>query len=257
MRTLVAIPVFNEIRHLDSVLDEVLALNRHVLVVDDGSTDGTTQALDRRGDVRTIHHPVNLGYGQSLIDAFAFARLHRFDWLITMDCDRQHQPAQIAQFLELADYCDCDVVSGSRYLLELAGNDRPPADRLNINRTLTALLNDLLGLRLTDAFCGYKAHKVSSLQWLTLTETGYGFPMQFWVQAARARFKMRELPVPLIYNDPARHFGGPLDDPQVRLRHYCDVLNRELVAPAQQPWQMMRLVHDAADAMPAQFALSR
>lgn len=244
MRSLVAIPVFNEVRHVDSVLDEVLALHDDVLVVDDGSTDGTGQRLDRRNDIALLRHRQNSGYGQSLIDAFAFARRHRFDWIITIDCDRQHQPAQIVQFLQLADYCDCDLVSGSRYLADLADNDRPPPDRLSINQHVTALLNDLLGLRLTDAFCGYKAHKVNSLEWLTLTETGYAFPMQLWVQAARARFKMRELPVPIIYNDPSRHFGGRLDDPDSRLRHYHDVLTCELISPAQQPWQIMRLHRD-------------
>ena len=53
--------------------------------------------------------------------------MYFFDWVITMDCDRQHQPAQIGQFLELAGYCDCDLVSGSRYMMDFASNDAPPA----------------------------------------------------------------------------------------------------------------------------------
>jgi dolichol-phosphate mannosyltransferase len=241
MRSLIAIPVFNEARHLDDVLDEVLSLNDHVLVVDDGSTDETGGLLDRRDDIEVIRHPANRGYGKSLIDAFAFARRRRFDWLITMDCDRQHEPAQIAQFLEVAGCCDCDLVSGSRYRVELPRNDPAPADRRAINQAMTRLLNDLLGLRLTDSFCGYKAHRVAALDWLTLTETGYAFPMQFWVQAARASLRMRELPVRVIYNDPNRSFGARLDDPAIRLQHYTDVLLTELIRPAQSPWQMMRL----------------
>lgn len=241
MRSLVAIPIFNEARHVDNVLDEVLSLHPHVLVIDDGSTDGSAQLLDARDDIQVVRHPVNRGYGQSIIDAFMFARRHAFDWVITMDCDRQHQPAQIAQFLEVATYCDCDVVSGSRYMMDLPGNDAAPADRLSINQRLTTTLNSVLGLQLTDSFCGYKAHRVASLQWLTLTETGYAFPMQFWVQAARAKFKMREMPVPLIYNDPNRHFGGRLDDAAARFQHYTDVLLKELTSPVQEQWQMMRL----------------
>ncbi len=245
MRSLVAIPVFNEAAHVNDVLDEVLDLHDDVLVIDDGSTDGTSGLLDRRrGDIRLVRHPENRGYGQSMIDAFAYARRYGFDWLITMDCDRQHQPAQIAQFLGLASYCHCDVVSGSRYLMDLPDNDPAPPERLRINRTVTDLVNDVLGLSLTDAFCGYKAYKVESLAWLTPTVPGYAFPMQFWVQAARARFKMRELPVPVIYNDPNRHFGGMLDDAQVRLQHYIDVMLMELLHPRQEPWQMMRLNHD-------------
>jgi len=245
MRSLVAIPVFNEIAHVSDVLDAVLELHDDVLVIDDGSTDGTSDLLDRRrDDVRLVRHPENRGYGQSMIDAFAYARRYDFDWLITMDCDRQHQPAQIAQFLELASYCHCDVVSGSRYLTDLPGNDTPPVERRGINRRITELVNGVLGLGLTDAFCGYKAYKVPSLAWLAPTVPGYAFPMQFWVQAARAGFKMRELPVPVIYNDPNRHFGGLLDDAQVRLQHYLDVMLMELLHPRQAPWQMMRLNHD-------------
>jgi dolichol-phosphate mannosyltransferase len=223
------------------VLDEVLSLHDRVLAVDDGSTDETPWLLDRRDDIEVIRHPVNRGYGQSLIDAFAFARERRFDWVITMDCDRQHEPAQIAQFLEVANCCDCDLISGSRYMIDLPKNDAPPPERRSINVTLTKLINELLGLRLTDSFCGYKAHRVAALEWLTLTEAGYAFPMQFWVQAARARLRMRELPVPLIYNDPNRSFGVRLDDAAIRLQHYTDVLLAELIFPVQQPWQMMRL----------------
>ncbi|MCG3180502.1 MAG: Undecaprenyl-phosphate mannosyltransferase [Phycisphaerae bacterium] len=247
MRSLVAIPVFNEIRHVDDVLDEVLGLHDDVLVIDDGSTDGTSDALAARRDIRLLRHPENRGYGQSLIDAFSYARRHRFDWLITMDCDRQHQPAQINQFLELATYCDCDLVSGSRYMIDMPGNDRPPLDRQSINGRITVLVNDVLGLEITDAFCGYKAYQVPALKWLAPTIPGYAFPMQHWVQVARAGFKMRELPVPIIYNDPKRHFGGLLDDPSVREQHYLDVMLLELIQPRQAPWQMMRLERDWTD----------
>ena len=70
-----------------------------------------------------------------------------------------------------------------------------------------------------------------------LTVPGYAMPIQLWVQAARARLRIRELPVGLIYNDPSRHFGGLLDDPKVRVQHYLDVLERELACPAIEPFQ--------------------
>ncbi len=247
MDSLVAIPVFNELRHVHDVLDEVLGLHDDVLVIDDGSTDGTSNALDARGDIHLLRHPENRGYGQSLIDAFAFAADRDFRWLITMDCDRQHQPAQIQQFIDLASYCDCDLVSGSRYMIDMPGNDRPPEERLSINREITQLVNDVLGMQITDAFCGYKAYQVDSLKWLAPSIPGYAFPMEHWVQVARADFKMRELPVPVIYNDPERHFGGLLDDSDVRRQHYLDVMLMELIQPRQQPWQMMRLQRDWAN----------
>jgi hypothetical protein len=67
---------------------------------------------------------------------------------------------------------------------------------------------------------------------LHLDETGYAFPLQFWPRAARENLRIKEIPVRLIYNDPNRYFGGQLDDASIRLKHYLDVLNRELQAPA-------------------------
>ena len=95
---------------------------------------------------------------------------------------------------------------------------------------LTAELNRTLGFHLTDAFCGFKAYRVEALSRLKLTESGYAMPLELWVQAARAGLKVRELPVPLIYLDATRSFGGSLDDAQARLEYYRRVLARSLAA---------------------------
>ena len=108
-------------------------------------------------------------------------------------------------------------------------DDLPPGDRRAINATITSLINDLFEWQLTDSFCGFKAHRVSAMARLKLTETGYAFPLQFWPQVYEAGLRVTEIPVRLIYNDPTRHFGGLLDDAAVRLQHYKDVLNAELV----------------------------
>ena len=101
-------------------------------------------------------------------------------------------------------------------------------DRRRINMEMTGEINRRLGLELSDAFCGFKAYRVEALSRLRLTEDGYAFPMQFWVQAAAAGLSITEVPVRLIYNDLNRSFGGPLDDSQVRIRHYRQVLHCEL-----------------------------
>ncbi|HWL93914.1 MAG TPA: glycosyltransferase family 2 protein [Phycisphaerae bacterium] len=232
MRVLVAIPVFNEARYVEDVLREIIAQGHDVLVVDDGSTDETPEILRRFSDIALIRHPENRGYGQSLIDAFAYASCKGYDWIITIDCDEQHEPALIPAFVKCAARDDADIISGSRYMMKMPGNTDPPGDRRRINMTITELLNQRLHLRLTDSFCGFKAYRISAMDLLCLTTPGYAFPLQFWVQAARRRLRIRELPVPLIYNDPNRHFGGILDDPDARLRHYLDVFEQEMARPA-------------------------
>ena len=82
-------------------------------------------------------------------------------------------------------------------------------------------------MKLTDSFCGFKAHRVAAVRRLRLDEPGYAFPLQFWVQCARAGLRIKEIPVRRIYLDTRREFGGTLDDPAARLQHYLEVLLRE------------------------------
>ncbi|TVQ31858.1 MAG: glycosyltransferase family 2 protein [Phycisphaeraceae bacterium] len=227
MRTLVAIPVYNEQKYVNRVLCRVREFADNVLVIDDGSTDDTPCLLGKHR-VEVIRHAENRGYGRSLQDAFRWAMVDGYDWVITMDCDEQHEPAAIPRFIEAARADAHDVISGSRYLDQEQSGDRPPEDRRAINKQITEEINRRLGFELTDSFCGFKAYRVDALRRLSLDEDGYAFPLQFWVQAAAHRLRVSEIPVRLIYNDPNRSFGGPLDVPESRLNHYRRALHCEL-----------------------------
>ncbi|MEL6499025.1 MAG: glycosyltransferase family 2 protein [Planctomycetota bacterium] len=231
MRTLVAVPVYNEQKHVARVLER---LREHhaddVLVIDDGSTDATPQLL-ATFPVEVIRHSTNRGYGRSMQDAFRWAAVDGFDWVITMDCDEQHEPESLPAFFDAIRGDNADVISGSRYLVPIEEQNPdtcPPQDRREINGLITEELNERLDLGLTDAFCGFKAYRVRSLAGLNLDEDGYAFPMQFWVQAVAAKLRVSEVPIRLIYNDLTRSFGGPLDDRDNRLTHYRRVLHCEL-----------------------------
>ena len=234
-RFLLAIPVYNEAPHLQRVLRQARPQTPHILVVDDGSTDRTPDILATPSGLHLMQHPSNRGYGHSLTDAFRFAIDGQFDWLITMDCDGQHQPAFLPKFMAAARSDRADLISGSRYLAAFAANTTPPPDRRWINARITALLNERLDLGITDAFCGFKAYRVARLPALSVTDPGYAMPLQTWVQIARARWRVAELPVPLIYHDPSRHFGGRLDDPATRYQHYLAVVEAELAGRTVRP----------------------
>ncbi len=226
-RILIALPVYNEAAHLTGVLDEVLRLGCDVLVVDDGSTDGTSQLLAQRHDVQVVRHRENRGYGAALHSAFDFVVTGGYDVLVTIDCDGQHQPRRIPRFVEMLGPVGSrgfDIVSGSRYLERFPGDSRPPEDRRRINQTITEELNRKLRLHLTDAFCGFKAYRAEALAKIQLTETGYAMPLEFWVKAVRAKLRVIELSVPLIYLEEERSFGGAMDRAEVRLGIYRDVL---------------------------------
>jgi dolichol-phosphate mannosyltransferase len=223
MKYLTAIPIYNEERNLESVLAEIRRYSPNILIVNDGSTDRSGELLGRQRDVQIISHPVNRGYGAALASAFRHAIASDFDVLVTVDCDGQHEPARIPVLLEAVH--DADIVSGSRYLREFRANTGPaPEDRRAINATITTELNHLLGLELTDAFCGFKAYRREALAQLHITETGWGMPLQLWVQAARLRLRIKEVGVPRVYLDPTRAFGGMLDDAAQRLAYYRRVI---------------------------------
>lgn len=230
-RTLTALPVYNEARYVMPVLDEVVRSSEDVLVVDDGSSDGTSDLLASRRDIRTLRHPQNQGYGAALRSAFHAAIAGDYEILVTIDCDGQHEPQRIPEFIKTCREQQADIVSGSRYLERFPGDSRPPEARRRINHLLTEELNQRLGLRLTDAFCGFKAYRVAALAQLDITDPGYAMPLELWVQAARRGFRIVELPVPLIYLDESRSFGGALDDAGRRLAVYREVLERALAVP--------------------------
>ena len=225
---LTALPVYNEAPSLDAVLDEVARYSPHTLVVDDGSTDTTSKLLSARNDIAIKRHQKNLGYGAALKTAFCHAVENDFDIVVTIDCDGQHEPQRIPRFVAACE--TVDIVSGSRYLKRFSGDSRPPADRRLINQKVAAEINRRLGLRLTDAFCGFKAYRVESLKRLQLDENGYAMPLELWVQASHAGLKIMEIPVPVIYLDEDRAFGGELDNPATRLDYYYRVLERSIAA---------------------------
>lgn len=227
-RSLTALPVHNEAEHVQAVLSEALRYSNEVLVVDDGSTDGTSDVLSAHGGLHLIRHAQNRGYGAALISAFEFATHGGYEVVVTIDCDGQHEPQRIPRFVEAC--WAADVVSGSRYLERFPTQSRPPEDRRRINRLITEELNRRLGLNLTDAFCGFKAYRTAALRRIQLTETGYAMPLEFWVQAARLGLRIIELPVPLIYLDEHRSFGGALDNARKRLSAYRRVLGESLAA---------------------------
>jgi dolichol-phosphate mannosyltransferase len=225
MRLLTAIPVYNEERHLEEVLREVRRHSPDILVVNDGSTDRTAELLARQEGLSIITHPKNRGYGAALISAFEFAVSAGVEVLVTMDCDGQHEPARIPVLLEAIH--DADIVSGSRYLRDFRQDSAAPADRQQINRLITEDLNGRFGLHLTDAFCGFKAYRGEALARLRITETGWGMPLQLWVQAARLGLRLKEVGVPRLYLDPNRAFGGVLNDAEERLAYYHRVIEAE------------------------------
>jgi len=226
-------PVYNEGATIADVLD---AVRRHfdgwVVVVDDGSTDGTIELVAAREDVLLCRHPENRGYGASLRTGFGAALGLGATTIITMDCDGQHEPRHITEFCDRLRTCGTDIVSGSRYLPASADGDAAPPDRRSVNERVTAIINGVTRWTLTDAFCGFKAYTAEALRRVAIDEPGYAMPLEFWARAWRAGLTVCEMPVERIYFDHDRSFGEHLDDPELRFEYYMTVWERALAESA-------------------------
>jgi glycosyltransferase involved in cell wall biosynthesis len=232
-RTCVVMPVYNEEPTVAAVLDAVrVHFDGWVVVVDDGSTDGTAAIAEARDDVLLVRHPGNRGYGASLASGFAAALTLGAEEIITMDCDGQHEPRHIIEFCEKLAECDSDIVSGSRYLPASGAAGEVPSDRMAVNRRVTGIINSVTGWGLTDSFCGFKAYTADALRRVRVDESGYGMPLEFWARAWRAGLTVCEMPVERIYNDHDRTFGQELDDPDRRFAYYMKVWERALAEGA-------------------------
>lgn len=236
--TLVIVPVYNEMPHLADVIRTIrLCWDGDILAVDDNSTDNSLDLLRMIDSITVIHNRRNAGAGGVLLQAFRFAAERKYRNVITLDADGQHSPFLIKDFFAAIEphccgKCSCrgrtDFVWGSRYL---QGYRKLPAAfqaRQEVNKIITNRLNEITGYSLTDAFCGFRAYRVRSLQKLDITETGYGMFMQLTLQAWRKGVSIRELPVPLVYLDDTRDFQGEFDNTRQRLTYYHKVIDREL-----------------------------
>ena len=226
---LVAIPVFNEYKYINEILCTVKNYSKDILVIDDGSTDGTSSELRKYTDIKILTHTINLGYGQSVIDAFRYAYDNNYEWVITLDCDSQHEPSYLLDFYNEIEKNMFDIISGTRYIQKLGIESKPPpADRVVINKLITSILNRKLKLNLTDSFCGFKAYRVLSVLSLELNEKGYGLPLQLWILASKANLRICEISVPMIYHDSQRNFCGIFENAYNRLNYYVKIIEKEL-----------------------------
>ena len=216
---LTALPVYNEVDHVDGVLDEVLRYSRDVLVVDDGSTDGTAELLASRSDIRRGHARAQPGLWRgAALGVRLRASTHDYDVLVTIDCDGQHQPQRIPEFVEPCRRRRHRLRQPLPAARFAATAPRPRSAAGSIVQ-ITAELNRRLGLNLTDAFCGFKAYRVRAGE--VRTSPRPAMPCRWSLGAGGpGGTAIVELPVPLIYLDEKRSFGGSLDDADTRLAYY-------------------------------------
>ena len=194
----VVIPVFNEVRTLRDIIERVLAVGVpcELIVVDDGSTDGTTQllpALAEKYELRVFQHENNRGKGAAIRTGMLAAE---GDVVVIQDADLEYDPADYPLLLGPLLEDRADVVYGSRF----SSNDRPVARywHQTANRLVTLLSNMFTNLKLTDVETCYKVVRRELVQQVvpTLRENGFGIELEFTAKLARIKgVRFYELPI--------------------------------------------------------------
>ncbi|HMF08992.1 MAG TPA: glycosyltransferase family 2 protein [Thermoanaerobaculia bacterium] len=196
MKLSVLIPVYNEARTIGEVIRQVLAVpvEKEVLIVDDGSTDGTREALkewDGRDGVRVILHDRNLGKGRALATAIQEAA---GDVLLIQDADLEYDPADYPAMLRPIESGRADVVYGSRF--RGAAENRVQNFWHTVgNRALTLLSNVVTDLNLTDMATCYKVFHRRVVPSLDLQSPRFGVDAEITAKISRGGFRIFEVPV--------------------------------------------------------------
>lgn len=203
-RGLVILPTYNEIESLEAIVDRILEQDPRlsVLVVDDGSPDGTGDLADRLAvgseRVHAIHREEKLGLGSAYVMGFRWALDRGYDWVFEMDADGSHDPERLTEMIEAT--AEFDVVVGSRYLRGVNVVNWPMS-RLLLSYFANRYARVVTGLRLADSTSGFKCFKREVLAALNLDavqSTGYAFQIEMNYRAWKRGFEVGEIPIVFV-----------------------------------------------------------
>jgi len=204
-RALVIIPTYDEASNIPELLPQVLNQDEciDVLVVDDGSPDGTGQIADRmaseNGRINVLHREKKLGLGTAYLAGFAWALEREYDFIFEMDADFSHDPKHLPEFLEAIQ--DADLVLGSRYLDGRVTVVNWPMGRLLLSYGANIYARVVTGLKLCDATGGFKCFRRRVLKAIDLDRVhsnGYAFQIEMSLRAVKKGFNIKEIPIVFV-----------------------------------------------------------
>jgi len=201
-RAVVIVPTYNERVNIARIIDTVLAQGEQfdVLVVDDGSPDGTGALVDtmaaENNRVFALHRPRKLGLGTAYLAGFAWALARSYAYVFEMDADFSHDPGHLPKFLEAAK--NADLVLGSRYRHGKVTVINWPMTRLMLSYSANIYARLVTGLPLDDSTGGFKCFRRQVLEAIDLTavkSNGYAFQIEMSFRAWKKGFRVIEIPI--------------------------------------------------------------
>lgn len=192
------LPAYNEATALPEVIESIRQAGfEQILIVDDGSKDGTNEVAMSLA-VNSVQHPINLGAGAAVQTAIELARSKDWSYLIFMDADGQHDPMDILLLKKKMETTNCDIVVGSRFL---AKGQSIPRIRKFYNFLGNLLTNIFTHRHYTDSQSGLRLLNRQAIERLNLEINGFGFCSEMLIKAESAKLRVEETPTSVLYTE--------------------------------------------------------
>lgn len=204
---LIVLPAYNEATQLPQLCNEIYNLGfQHICVVNDGSTDQTAQ-LKFDFPITILHHIINRGVGAATDTGLKYARIKKYNAVITIDADAQHLANDIDALYNKYKETDADLILGSRFLNEQ--NEIPFSRRL-YNKLANIFTRLLAGRFVTDSQSGIKLFSQKALHLITIETDGYEFCSEIIIKAFQNNLSIIEIPVSVFYTEYSQAKGQNL-----------------------------------------------
>jgi len=201
MKCIVCIPTYNEMENIERIIDAVHASvpDIHVLVIDDGSPDGTANLVRNRmstdNRIHLLERRGKLGLGTAYCEGFQYALSQGFELILQMDADFSHDPKELPKFINAAS--DHDLIIGSRYISGVNVINWPMS-RLLLSWFANAYTRTITGMPIADATGGFKCFRAEMLRKINIgaiKSNGYAFQIEMNYRMWRLKSRIAELPI--------------------------------------------------------------
>lgn len=204
----IIIPTYNEKENIEKIIRKIFSLEGgyHILIIDDGSPDGTSDIVKRlQGEfpesLFIVERKGKLGLGTAYITGFKWALAHGYEYVFEMDADFSHNPDDLSRLYEACHDGGADLAIGSRYCNGISVINWP-IGRVIMSYYASAYVRTVLGMKIYDTTAGFKCYRRKVLETIDLDNIrckGYGFQIEMKYNAHRLGFNIKE--VPIIFMD--------------------------------------------------------
>ncbi len=191
------IPAYQEEKHVGEVAKRARSQLEHVLVVDDGSSDGTAQCAQSAG-VDVVVHPQNCGKGESIKTGLRYWLDRGAEYVVVLDADGQHLPEEISRFVDAAaSVADAKIFIGSR----MDNTSTMPLLRRMVNRYMSSRISDVCGQRIPDTQCGFRMLHRDIIPEVLSGASRFEYETEMLIIASRKGHRIASVPITTIYSD--------------------------------------------------------